>query len=191
MSHAETVATLGRMAGDAFGRFQAWLDHPIVIGRARPDPGGWGADQVAEHVTLTNHYLLLTLAKWAAIAERRAARGDLARLGPDQESDLDRVGIIAVRGRFAWPHPAHMTPADAPDLAEVRRRAAGQFANCAVLLDRLDGGVGALATVRMSVADLGRLDLYQWLAFLLRHMERHDGQLADLAAAQGTASFTR
>jgi hypothetical protein len=60
---------------------------------------------------------------------------------------------------------------------------------CLIQLERLGNGVGALCRVTMTVNDLGKIDLYQWLYFLAQHARRHLAQLvaAEAEFAVGTA----
>jgi len=44
-------------------------------------------------------------------------------------------------------------------------------------LDELSAGQGTLYRVRMSVQNLGKIDLYQWIYFLVQHQKRHLVQL--------------
>lgn len=150
------------------------FDRPGELRRFKPASGGWSVDQVLEHVTLTNHFLLLTLGKWVGIAEQRARRGDPV---PGGESDLDRLLVIGDRGSFGWVRPKHMTPTGVPSPAEVRATLRRQLGECLIQLERLGGGVGALCRVTMTVNSLGKIDLYQWLFFLAQHARRHLAQL--------------
>ena len=75
-----------------------------------------------------------------------------------------------------WETPDHMrptgsltTPETVALLSAQRRRALG-------LLARARDGAGALHAISMSVAG-ARLDLYQLLAFVALHMERHAWQM--------------
>jgi hypothetical protein len=152
-----------------------WFDRPESLRRFRPASGGWSVDQVLEHVTLTNHFLLLTLRKWAGIAQHRASRGDPI---PQGESDLSRLEVIGERGSFEWIRPEHMEPTAMPSSVEVRALLRQQLGECLILLERISGGVGALCRVTMTVNALGKIDLYQWLYFLAQHARRHVQQMA-------------
>jgi hypothetical protein len=159
-------------------RIDVWFERPEDLRRFRPSSGDWSVDQVLEHVTLTNRFLMLTLRKWARIAEHRAGRGDRI---PEGESDLGRLEVIGERGSFGWVRPQHMEPTGAP-AAEVRATLRQQLAECLILLERLGGGVGALCRVTMTVNALGKIDLYQWLYFLAQHARRHLQQLEAIEA---------
>lgn len=166
-------------------RVDAWFDRPDDLRRFRPASGGWSVDQVLEHVILTNRFLMLTLIKWARIAEHRAKRGDPI---PEGESDLARLEVIGERGSFGWVRPEHMEPTGAPP-EEVRATLRQQLGECLMLLERIGGGTGALCRVTMTVNALGKIDLYQWLYFLAQHARRHLQQLETIEAefASGTA----
>ena len=178
VSHAATVPAVRAALESAFGELDAHFDRPAGLLAFRP-MAGWSAPQVLEHVALTNHFLMLTLAKHAATALRRAARGETPAAS---ESDLAALDIIGERGSFDWVRPDHMEPTGAPSLGEVRATLAAQLAECLATLDRLSGGAGALVAVTMTVAGLGKLDLYQWLMFLAQHARRHLSQLGAIEA---------
>ena len=161
-----------------FAEVDAYFDHPEDLRRRQPASGGWSIDQILEHITLTNRFLMLTLQKWVGIAEQRVQRGDAI---PEGESDLDRLDAIATHGSFGWPHPEHMTPTGEPTSAEVRALLHEQLGECLAQLERLRGGAGATCKITMTVNDLGKIDLYQWLYFIAQHERRHLQQLAALA----------
>ena len=80
-----------------------------------------------------------------------------------------------------------MTPNTIPDLDLVRQNLEQQREDCLAILEQLSGGAGALCRVTMSVNDLGKIDLYQWLYFIAMHIRRHLSQLAELENSFGTA----
>jgi len=45
----------------------------------------------------------------------------------------------------------------------------------------MGNGEGSLCKVRMSVNELGKIDLYQWLYFLAQHARRHLDQMEGVA----------
>ncbi len=179
MPYAGTTRVVRDALCSIFAQVDGWFDRPEALRRFRPASGGWSVDQVLEHVSLTNRFLLLTLRKWAGIAQHRASRGDPI---PEGESDLSRVEVIGERGSFAWVRPEHMEPTGVPSSSEVRDTLQQQLGECLVLLERISGGVGALCRVTMTVNALGKIDLYQWLYFLAQHARRHLQQLAAIEA---------
>jgi hypothetical protein len=179
MPYEETTRVVRNALCAIFAQVDDWFDRAEALRRFRPPSGGWSADQVLEHVTLTNRFLLLTLRKWVGIAQHRARRGDPI---PQGESDLGRLVVIGERGSFGWVRPEHMEPTGVPPSAEVRARLREQLGECLILLERIGGGIGALCRVTMTVNALGKIDLYQWLYFLAQHARRHVQQLAAIEA---------
>ena len=185
MPYEQTILVLRDALRAVFAEVDGWFDRPEDLRRFKPASGGWSVDQVLEHITLANHFLLLTLRKWVGIALRRASRGDRV---PEGESDLRRLEVIGQRGSFAWVRPAHMEPTGQPTGAGVRATLRQQLAECLSLLDRMGGGEGALCRVRMTVNDLGKIDLYQWLYFLAQHARRHLQQMAAVEREYGPSA---
>jgi len=170
MSHISPAETVRAALLQTFGALSAWSDRPRGELEARPDyPGAWTAAEHLEHVGLVNRFLLLTIGKGCRKALRRAGRLPL----PEAESDLAPLAPIADPDAFAWAPPAHMLPAGGREPAELREQLAGQRDRCLELLESMPGGEGRLCTVRMSVRELGRLDMYQWLYFLSQHGRYH------------------
>ena len=161
------MSALARRLGEAFGEVLALLDGPAPALARRPAPEAWSALEVAEHVALANHHLLLLAEKLA----RRDGRGDAAR--PAEPVDLER---LAARG-FRWESPAHMRPRAAATAGEIAATLRLQRRRCLLLLAgtrRARGGHG----LSFSVAGPGaRLDLAGWLTLVALHLERHARQM--------------
>jgi len=174
MAYPETVRTVRETLCSEFARVDAWFDRPETIRRYVPAAGTWSIDLVLEHIALTNRFLMLTFGKYCDRASKLAARGDPI---PQGESDLERLKVIGERGTFGWERPEHMEPTglSAPD--EVRATLHRQLGECLIRLEGLDGGIGAMCRVTMTVNDLGKIDLYQWLYFLAMHSRRHIDQM--------------
>ena len=192
MPFERTICTVRESLCSTFAHVDAWFDRDERLRQFKPASDSWSVDQVLEHITLTNRFLMLTLGKWARIAEQRARRGDPIPLG---ESDLDRLLVIGERGSFGWVRPEHMEPTGVPSSDEVRATLHRQLGECLIQLERIGGGIGAICLVTMTVNDLGKIDLYQWLYFLAQHARRHLLQLAALetefAAAPEKAGLSR
>jgi hypothetical protein len=178
MPYQTTIAAVRQALTEIFTEVDGWFDRPAELCRFRPPSGGWSIDQILEHISLTNHFLMLVIRRWAAKAVRKARRGEPV---PEGESDLAQLTIIGERGSFAWVRPQHMEPTGVPTAAEVRARLRGQVVECLELLGQLGQGEGALCRVRMSVNGLGKIDLYRWLFFLAQHARRHLQQMQAVA----------
>ncbi len=174
MPYEKTVAAVRQALIDSFEEVDRWFSRPDECRRFKPATGGWSIDEILEHITLTNHFLMLTLRKWVEIAKRRAARGHSIGEG---ESDLQRLELIGQRGSFVWIRPKHMEPTGQPTPAVVRATLHQQAAECQYLLQQMSHGEGSLCQIRMTVNNLGKIDLYQWLYFLTQHARRHLQQM--------------
>lgn len=172
--YCKTVAQVRRTLRDVASDVEPWFDVAEDLQRFRPATGGWTISEVLEHITLTNHFLLLTCEKYRAIALQRAGRGDRP---PDGESDLDRMAVIGERSSFVWKRPEHMVPKGGRPVAHFRTVLQAQWSECHAVLDSLAGGEGALCAITMSVNALGKIDLYQWIYFLALHARRHVQQM--------------
>jgi hypothetical protein len=178
MPYQATIAAVRQALTDIFAEVDGWFDRPEELRRFQPPAGGWSIDQILEHITLTNHFLMLVIRRWTEKAIRKAQRGEPV---PEGESDLARLDIIGERGSFGWVRPEHMEPTGVSPTVEVREKLRGQVGECLDLLAQLGQGEGALCQVRMSVNGLGKIDLYQWLYFLAQHARRHLWQMESVA----------
>ncbi len=172
--YRKTITTVKATLTSVFDEIDGWFEKPTDSRSFRPQSGGWSVDEVVEHITLTNHYLLLVI--------RKSTRKALARAVPqgpmtEAESDLKRLEPIGERGAFHWPRPDHMVPSGDVSSEEVRSLMRDQVRECFDVLDSLGGGEGSLHRVRMSVNNAGHLDVYQWLQFLALHARRHLAQM--------------
>ena len=173
MSHEATVARVSSALEEVAAELDRWCTEPTERLARRLAPEAWSGSEVLEHLTLANRYLLLTLEKHTVRAARRA-RSAVVTAG---ESDLQRLARIGERASFPWHRPGHMAPTGAVTPAEARAELARQFSAVRAHLDALANGAGTLARVRMRVDELGPLDLYQWIYFLVQHARRHVAQL--------------
>jgi DinB superfamily len=178
-----TIIALCSALDDTFACLDAWCTTPVEHLQHRPDyPQAWNAAEHLEHVTLVNHFLLLTITKGVASALRRARNQPI----PSGESDLIRLAPIADPQAFPWEPPGHMIPTGRQPVAEVRELLNGQYGQCLLLLEQIGNGAGVLCSYRMSVYNLGRLDMYQWLYFLAQHGRWHLAFLAQREAGWGS-----
>jgi hypothetical protein len=187
MPAEKTVLVLRTEIEEVFSQLDRWCQCPPEYLAVVPKDVGWSIRLIIEHVGIVNRYLLMTLGKGVEKAARRAARGVPI---PDGESDLTIFGDIADPDSFDWQPPLHMVPTGALPVEEVRSVLARQRRECLQLLEKMENGEGFLHTVSMSVRNLGRLDLYQWLWFLLMHARRHLAQM-DRAVAEGGSERAR
>lgn len=169
MPYLQTIQRVTTELNSTFDQLDRFFDVPIVVRRYAPSADVWCIDQILEHITLTNHFLMLTLRRSATIALRRAKTQTI----PEGESDLDKIVRISQPDAFAWIRPEHMEPTGEKLSDEVRVLLRRQQQVCLSILAQVPAGEGSLHTVRMSVQALGKLDMYQWLYFLVQHARRH------------------
>jgi hypothetical protein len=89
------------------------------------------------------------------------------------ESNLEPLSVIGHPDAFAWLRPEHMEPTRTKSSVKVQQVLHQQHQECLTILNQLSKGEGTLHKVRMSVRDLGKLDMYQRLFFLAQHAKRH------------------
>jgi hypothetical protein len=179
--YAATIEKVRMAIGSTFELVDEWFDRSAALRCYKPTSGGWSIDEILEHITLTNHFLMLVVRNSARKALKRAASGTPISCA---ESDLDILDPIGRRGSFSWSRPEHMIPVGASSSEQVRRTMQEQTRECLEILEQLSRGEGSLHKVRMSVNESGRLDVYQWLYFLAQHARRHVGQMQEGEQAQ-------
>lgn len=175
MSWPEHTSALAERLARSLGAVLAWLDEDAPLLDHRPAPSAWNAREVCEHVALTNRFLLILVEKIAQRSRVRFERGDVPPAAPSPVAHLTE---LATRD-FRWSHPEHMTPRGEHDTGAVRAELERQLAAARALLAELPSGEGALHRIRMSVVggEDDRLDLYQFLAIVALHAERHVRQM--------------
>jgi hypothetical protein len=84
--YEKTVVRVRQALSDIFAEVDCWFDRPEDLHRFKPPVGVSCIDQILEHITLTNYFLMLVIRRWTEKAARRAQRGETI---PEGESDLD------------------------------------------------------------------------------------------------------
>jgi hypothetical protein len=142
---------------------------------APPVPEGeWDHGLTLEHIYLVNHYLLILIEKMAAKA-RRAAETNSISQAEDYSLISPPLKEIADPASFEWEAPAHMEPTGNMTPEESLARIREQKCRLLEVLDSLPDGAGVGVKMMMSVNSIGRIDLYQYIYFLLQHIRRHIG----------------
>jgi hypothetical protein len=175
-----TIATVRDALVETFARLDSWCALSAEHLLHRPSyPDAWNVAEHLEHVSLVNHFLLLTIRKGTGTALRRSQ----SQLIPAGESGLESLAPIADPDSFPWEPPRHMIPVGTKNPAEVQELLNLQLGECMGLLERMREGEGMLCSFNMSVYNLGRLDMYQWLYFLAQHGRWHLAFLAKRESA--------
>ena len=169
MSYQDTVERIQHELIATFNQLDVLFELPAVLRQYQPATNEWSIDEILEHVTLTNHFLMITLKQSLKKVLRRAQNQSI----PADETQLDRIIEIGDPDAFGWIRPEHMEPTRNITSQEVRQRMKSQMAEALDILSQIRQGEGALHKVRMSVQDLGKLNMYEWLYFLVQHAKRH------------------
>lgn len=163
-----------------FQAADAWFDAPEHVLGSRPRPGSWTAAEILEHITLTNHFLLILIRKGALKSLQLLEKLDMEEATRQYVFHREKLEEVGTLGSFIWTRPEHMEPTGASGAA-VRTRMKEQLAECLDWLDQLSQGAGILYKTTMTVNDLGKIDVYEYLYFLAMHIRRHLMQLEGLA----------
>jgi len=162
-----------------FKELDTWFDRDPVLLDFKPGPDQWNAHEVLEHISLTNYFLLLIINKATRRALDRKSNGHTVILPGDYFDKFEQIEVIGSQS-FGWIRPDHMEPTGMKDMQEVRALLKQQYAQCMYNLSLLKNGEGRLVFTNMSVNNLGKLDIYQYIYFLTKHIERHIRQLQRL-----------
>ncbi len=177
------LAELRSFVTGTFAEVDTWFDQPADLRAYPPADGGWTTDEVLTHIGLTNHYLLILIEKGAAKALANAQGLDLATELARYQFPREKLAAIGVLHAFDWVRPGHMEPRAHPQpLPAVRQQLRAQLAQTLACLDRLPHGEGLLYGTTMTVHDLGKLNVYEYVYFLAQHARRHLTQMQDNAA---------
>jgi hypothetical protein len=93
-----------------FAEIDTWFDKDPVLRSAVPTGGGWTIDQILEHISLTNHFLLIIIEKGTRKALANAAKTDLQAALQDYQFHRDQLDEVGMHRSYPWIRPAHMEP---------------------------------------------------------------------------------
>lgn len=189
-AHEKTIEKVGAKLEEVFAQLYIWFNELAEIRKYRPQDNGWTINEVLEHITLTNYYLLKVLNHSYPKAIKRATNKVTALI---EESDLEILEAVGQIDSFTWTRPQHMEPKGEKPLSEILLLMKEQELKCMEILRKLKNGEGSFCKITMSVNSYGKIDLYQWLYFLALHSQRHlqqilGNKLEFLALGQGTAA---
>lgn len=163
---------------NSFTLLDTWFGEQECVLLFKPASPGWTNLQTLEHVMLTNHYLLKLIEKGTAKALKKAQAGQPCTVDWSTYS-LSRKALadIGEHGSFQWNRPEHMAPGSRVSASEIRATLKQQRMECLDHLNKLKNGEGFLHRTTMSVNNLGKLDVYEYMEFLTLHICRHLTQM--------------
>ncbi len=164
---------------DSFSRLDLWFDEREEVLNYVPSDKGWSGTRILEHVMLTSHYLLLLIDKATQKSIKRAEVSGNEMQWEQYVLTSDSFDQIAKNKSFVWIRPEHMEPEGNIPLISIREKLKMQRDQCLQNLYSVRGGEGVLCLTMMSVNNLGKLDVYQYIYFLSLHIDRHIEQLME------------
>jgi hypothetical protein len=163
-----------------FRELDTWFEKDFDLLHFKPDTNQWNIREVLEHISLTNYFLLLIINKSTRRALERKRATNTIIIPADYQDKFDKIDVIGSRS-FGWIRPEHLEPSGLQDMRDIRVLLKQQFAQCMYNLSLLKNGEGMLVLTNMSVNHLGKLDIYQYIYFLTKHIERHIRQIQRLS----------
>jgi hypothetical protein len=148
---------------------------PPLARDTAPPGGGWSAYQILEHVTLANEQYLVSLATLA----------DVVRCGPESAQPwrgtwMGRMLARALTQPLRQRAPAAIAPGRAPR-ADVAAALRATHTTLRALVSAAAGRDWRHGRMRSPLASWVRLSFGDACLIMLRHGERHAGQLERLA----------
>ena len=158
-----------------FNEINIWFDKNEDLRVYIPKNKGWNINQILEHIYLTNHFLLILIDKGTnkALASKLNLQEELDKF----EFDKEKLDAIGIHNAFEWIRPEHMEPKGDKSLSEIKNLLYSQLNQCYSVLEKLKNGEGVLYLTTMTVNNLGKLNVYEYLYFLIQHCQRHLKQM--------------
>jgi hypothetical protein len=160
-----------------FAEVDTWFNQSEEVQNYCPHNQGWTIREILEHISLTSHFLLKLIDKGAEKALKNVNQPDLTTALEQYAFDRQKLTEIGIHRSFPWVRPAHMEPTGKMPLEQVRNTIQEQKDRCLAHLDRMPNGEGILYKTTMTVNDLGKIDVYQYIDFLAKHAQRHLTQM--------------
>ncbi|WP_265429622.1 DinB family protein [Chryseobacterium sp. YIM B08800] len=161
----------------SFDEVDNWFEKDKAILNHQPSNGGWTVRQILEHIYLTNFYLLILIEKGSKKAMRNYQSLDLNLEIKNYSFEVEKFEKVGEYGAFAWIRPEHMEPKGELNLNEIRSLISQQYYQCLNYLDLMKNGEGLLCKTTMTVNELGKINVYEYIYFLSLHAQRHVTQM--------------
>ena len=171
------ISRIQKELDTTFNEADNWFDLPENILQYKPQNGGWSIQQILEHIVLTSHFLLILIDKGTAKALKNIRGLDLAHELNNYKFEIEGLDEIGITKSFEWMRPQHMEPKGEKSMEQVRIELGVQRDRCTRNLKSLKNGEGVLYKITMSVNNLGKIDVYQYIYFLIKHAQRHLQQM--------------
>lgn len=160
-----------------FAEVDSWFNTDKITQEYIPANNGWSVHQILEHIYLTNFYLLILIDKGVKKAIRNDKGLDLKFELENYSFDKATMEKVGEHGAFIWIRPEHMEPNGELELNEIRKLILQQLQQCLDYLELMKNGEGLLYKTTMSVNNLGKINVYEYIYFLSLHAQRHIVQM--------------
>ncbi|HYF02371.1 MAG TPA: DinB family protein [Patescibacteria group bacterium] len=177
MNIQSIIHEINELLKTTFAEIETWFDKDSEVRAYKPKSGGWTINQILEHIALTNHFLLILIDKATAKSLKNSHNLDLQTELPNYEFHRDKLDEVGLHKSFEWIRPEHMEPKGEKSLEQVKEQLQSQLEQCQNALKLLKNGEGVLSKTTMTVNNLGKIDVYEYIYFLAQHGQRHITQM--------------
>lgn len=160
-------------------RIFEWFNENEDVKNYRPIDNGWTISEILEHIALTSHFLMILIDKGTDKALRNVKNSSLDELKMNFDYDLNQINEIGIHKSFDWIRPEHMEPKGEKSELEIKDEMVAQINRCLNQLEKLKNGEGLLYKTTMTVNELGKINVYEYIYFLNKHAERHIQQMQE------------
>lgn len=160
-----------------FDEVDKWCEKENATLNYQPLNGGWTVLQILEHIYLTNLYLLILIEKGSRKAIRNYNHLDVNSEIRNYSFDKEKFEKVGEYRAFEWVRPEHMEPKGDLNLYEIRESIIQQYQQCLHYLNLMKKGEGLLCKTTMTVNELGKINVYEYIYFLSLHAQRHLTQM--------------
>ena len=171
------IAEINIFLHETFNEIDVWFDKEENIRLYKPKNGVWSIEQILEHIGLTSFYLLKLIEKGTLKALKNPNKAEIKEALSKYEYNKAKLENIGQHKSFAWIRPEHMEPLSKKTPNEVRAELKNQLQDCLNYLEKLKNGEGIMIKTTMTVNDLGKIDVYEYIYFLAQHAARHITQM--------------
>jgi hypothetical protein len=119
----------------------------------------------------------MLISKGPRKALERSRKEDYSGILINYDLDWQSMKVIGQHHSFEWIRPLHMEPRGRMSLNEIRHELELQLQQCRTHLIKLQHGQGVLYKITMNVNNLGKIDVYHYIYFLVQHAKRHITQM--------------
>lgn len=155
-----------------YDRVSALTEEQVAF---RPSAGSWSISELVEHISLSERRLLKGFAR---LIDQREADGE--RGTGFEPFSLDELAQRAAREKYSSPEGVRPRGASLDQTLGEMRETRDALVALRPRLESLN-----LADATLQHPAFGPLNLYQWLAFIGLHEERHLGQIDAVISSPG------